>query len=166
MTGMLTESTTWGINVIVVNSPMCPPASVPSATIASAPRPSIRFANPVDATTGTTLIPALFHASIYFPGEPAPVVTTATSSSITTWAKSGVCGFINMMFTPNGLSVSDFAFRISSRNNSLSIEPAAINPRPPASETAEARLASATQAMPPCMIGYFIPNSSVSVVFI
>ena len=61
ITGMDTASHTAGTSVIVVSSPMWPPASVPSATTASAPRRSMRAASALEATTGTTLMPASFH---------------------------------------------------------------------------------------------------------
>ena len=41
-----------GTRHMVVFSPMCPPASQPSATTASAPQRSILFANATEATTG------------------------------------------------------------------------------------------------------------------
>ena len=46
------------------------------------------LASATDATTGMTLIPASFHIFIYFSGLPAPVVTTFTPSSATTFATS------------------------------------------------------------------------------
>ena len=66
-----------------------------------------------------------------------------------------------MIFTPNGLSVSSFALRISSRTTSAGALAPPIKPRPPALETAAARLCSATQAIPPWIIGCSIPKSSV-----
>ena len=43
ITGIFTASTTCGTSTIVVSSPICPPASHPSATTASAPQRSIRL---------------------------------------------------------------------------------------------------------------------------
>ena len=106
MTGISTASTTWGTSAMVVSSPMWPPDSVPSATTAVAPARSTRLAMATDGTTGTTLIPASSHAGMYFPGRPAPVVTTGTRSSATSLATDSTCGLISMMFTPKGLSVS------------------------------------------------------------
>lgn len=97
---------------MVVSSPMWPPDSVPSATTASAPARSIRLAIPAEATTGITLMPAAFHASMYLPGLPAPVVTTATFCSAQMRATSSAKGLMSMTFTPKGLSVRDFASRI------------------------------------------------------
>ena len=85
---METASATCGTKVMVVSSPICPPDSIPSATTASAPYFSIRFANATEATTGITLMPAAFHISMYFSGLPAPVVTTLIPSSTTTLATS------------------------------------------------------------------------------
>ena len=108
MTGIFTASTTCGTKDIVVISPICPPASVPSATTASAPQRSIIFAKAQLATTGITFTPASFHSLMYFAGFPAPVVTTGTFSSTITFAISSASGFINIMFTPKGLSVNFF----------------------------------------------------------
>ena len=83
ITGISTASTTCGTRHMVVFSPICPPDSVPSAITASAPALSILFARATDGTTGITFMPASFHAAIYLPGLPAPVVTTGTPSSIT-----------------------------------------------------------------------------------
>ena len=139
ITGIFTASTTCGTSTIVVSSPICPPASVPSATTASAPQRSIRFASATDAMTGITLTPAAFQSAMYFSGLPAPVVTTLMSSSRITFAILSASGFINMMFTPNGLSVSFFVSRICSLTHSAGAPPAAISPRPPALDTAAAR---------------------------
>ena len=163
---MFTASTTCGTRTIVVISPMCPPASVPSAITASAPHLSIILAMATEATTGITFIPAFFHISIYFPGFPAPVVTTFTLCFATTFAISSACGFISIIFTPKGLSVNVFALIIWSSTHLASAPPAPIIPSPPALDTAAARLASATQAMPPWIIGYSISKISVKAVFI
>ncbi len=64
MTGMDTAWHTAGMRAMVASSPMCPPASVPSATTASAPRRSMRAASAADATTGTTFTPASFQAAM------------------------------------------------------------------------------------------------------
>ena len=139
ITGISTASTTCGTRVIVVADPICPPDSVPSATTASAPAFCIIFARATLATTGTTLIPAAFHISMYLPGLPAPVVTTLMPSSTTTCATSSAYGLSSMIFTPNGLSVSFFASRICVRTTSPGALAAPISPRPPALETAAAR---------------------------
>lgn len=101
------------------------------------------------ATTGITLIPADFHISMYFSGLPAPVVTTLMPSSTTTLATSSAWGLSSITFTPKGLSVSSLALRISARTTSPGALAPPISPKPPASDTAAARLCSATQAMPP-----------------
>ena len=100
-------------------------------------------------TTGKTLIPAAFHASIYLPGFPAPVVTIGTFSSITNCAISSAQGLINMIFTPNGLSVklrqiSIFFFKVA-----VSIPPAPIKPKAPAFDTLAANSPVAIFAIPP-----------------
>jgi len=65
MTGIDTASTTCGTSVMVVISPTCPPLSVPSAIIRSAPASSIFCANKTLATTGITRMPCSFHIGIY-----------------------------------------------------------------------------------------------------
>ena len=134
---------------MVVSSPMWPPLSVPSATTAVAPRRSMSLASATLATTGTTLTPACFHSSMYLAGLPAPVTATGTCSSATTWATSSANGLMSMTFTPKGLSVFSRSWWIWSRSHSALAFMAAMMPRPPASLTAAARLASAIQAMPP-----------------
>ena len=89
--------------------------------------------------TGMTFTPAAFQSAMYFSGLPAPVVTTLMSSSRITFAILSASGFISMMFTPNGLSVSFFVSRICSLTHSAGAPPAAISPRPPALDTAAAR---------------------------
>ena len=116
---------------------------------AKAPRFSTILASATEATTGITLIPASVHIGIYFVGVPAPVVTTFTPSSTTTFATSSTNGDIIIMFTPKGLSVISLHFLISARSCSPLEFIAAIIPRPPAFETPEAKEASATQAIPP-----------------
>ena len=96
-----------------------------------------------------------FQVSIYFPGLPAPVVTTATCSSTIKLAISSTFGAINIMFTPKGLSVNALAFFICSLTSSVCPTPDII-PNPPASLTAAAKEASAIHAIPPWNIGYFI----------
>lgn len=64
------------------------------------------------------------------------------------------------MFTPNFLSVRLLHFLISFLTCSASVFIAEIIPKPPASETAAARLASDTHAIPPWNIGYLIPIKS------
>ena len=43
---------------------------------------------------------------MYLAGLPAPVTTTGTRSSATTWATSSANGLMSMTFTPKGLSVA------------------------------------------------------------
>ena len=149
MTGIVTALVTCGTSAMVVVSPIWPPLSPPSAMTAQAPTRCIRRAMLTDATTGMTLMPAASQSFIYLEGLPAPVVTTATFSSATSFATSSANGLISMMFTPKGLSVSSLAILICSRRYSAFAFIAEIMPRPPASETAPANLPSEIQAMPP-----------------
>ena len=166
ITGKSTASTTWGRSAIVVNSPTCPPDSVPSAIIASTPRRAIRLASATEGTTGIILIPASLNIVIYGPGLPAPAVTTFTPSSTMTLAKSSQCGFISIKLTPKGLSVSSLHFLISLFKRSASQPPEPIIPSPPAFETAAASSAKEMFAIPPWIIGYFIFNKVVKDIFL
>ena len=96
-----------------------------------------------------TFIPAAFHASIYFPGFPAPVVITLTPSSITIFASSSAFSDKSIMFTPKGLSVISFVFLISFLICSARAFAPAIIPRPPALDTAAANELSDTHAIAP-----------------
>ena len=153
-------------NAIQVRVPICPPPSMPSMTIASAPEAAILLASFTLGTTGITLIPALCIFSIQGTGLPAPVVINATFSSQTRSAISFTLGAISIRLTPKGLSVRLFAFLISSATHSVVRPPVPIIPAPPASETAAANTPSLLQAMPPCTIGYRIPNNSQNLFFI
>ncbi len=64
------------------------------------------------------------------------------------------------MFTPKGLLVRFLTFLMSLLTKLAGALPAPIIPKPPAFETAAASSAVATQAMPPCIIGYSIPSIS------
>ena len=115
MTGRSVASHTWGTRTMVVSSPTWPPLSPPSAIRAEAPSRVMSLAMATEATTGITLIPASFHWAMNLVGLPAPVVTTATFSSATTWATSSTKGLMSMIFTPKGRWVRDLAMRICSR---------------------------------------------------
>ena len=139
ITGIFTASATWGTKHMVVVEPIWPPDSIPSAITPSAPHRSIIFAMATLATTGITFTPASLNSFINLAGLPAPVVTMPTPSSSTTFATSGALGFISMMFTPTGLSVSSLAFLISLLTTSAGALAAAMIPSPPAADTAAAR---------------------------
>lgn len=104
--GMVHRRWATGIMAIVLTSPMCPPASMPEHTTASAPKSSIFLATLAEGTTGITLMPAAFQAAIKFLGEPAPVDTTGTFSSMMTCEISSTFFMSSMTLTPKGLSVS------------------------------------------------------------
>ena len=136
-------------SAIQVIFPICPPPSIPSMTMASAPEAAIRFASFTFGTTGITLTPALCILSIQGTGFPAPVVTKETFSSQTASAISSTFGAISIRFTPKGLSVRLFAFLISSITHSVVRPPLPIIPAPPAFETAAASVPSLLHAIPP-----------------
>ena len=70
ISGTSTAARTAGMSTIEVIWPMWPPASMPSAMMASAPARSMRLARVAEATTGATLQPAAFHMSMNLPGSP------------------------------------------------------------------------------------------------
>ena len=162
MTGRPVISHTWGTRAMVVSSPTWPPLSVPSAMKPSTPRGSRRRTRVVAGTTGKTLMPASFQAGTNWPGTPAPVVTTFTPSSMTTWAISAAAGFISMMFTPKGFSVRDLQVRMCSRSSSAVMPPAPMRPSAPALDTAAANSPVAMLAMPPWIMGNSVPRISFS----
>ena len=128
---------------------MCPPASMPSIIIASAPASWMRFASFKDGTTGITLMPASWSGLIYGTGLPAPRVTKAGFSSMIISTNSSLFGAINIRLTPKGLSVNSLQARISLRVHSASRPPRAITPVAPALATAATNLCSDTQAIAP-----------------
>ena len=148
-TGISISGKIFSIKDIVVCDPICPPASMPSTTIASAPASWIRFANFKEGTTGITLMPASWNGLIYGVGLPAPNVTKAGFSSMITSTNSSLFGAISIKLTPNGLSVNSLQARISLRVQSASRPPNAITPVAPAFATAATSVASETQAIAP-----------------
>ena len=68
--------------------------------------------------------------------------------------KVSISGYISGTFTPKGLSVAASHLRICSRSTSGCMEPAPINPNPPALLTAEASRQPLHQTIPACMMGY------------
>ena len=70
-----------------------------------------------------------------------------------------------MTFTANGLSVNCCIFSTLACTKSTGSCPVPITPSPPALETADAKSASATQAIAPWIIGYSTPMRSQKSVF-
>ena len=135
--------------VVVSSRPLCPPASKPSATIASTPACSHLTANLELLTTWATFIPCPFRKPVQVLGLPAEVKTIFTPSSTNIFIKASISGYIKGTFTPKGLSVVDWHLRICSRKTSGCMEPAPIRPRPPALLTAEASRHPLHQTIPP-----------------
>src|SRR5699024_1003511 len=72
-------------------------------------------------------------------------------------------GCMSMMLTPKGWSVSSRQRRMWARSSSpLRIPPAPIRPSAPALEQAAANSPVAMFAIPPWIIGYFVPRISLS----
>ena len=161
MSGREVARRTAGIrqSVVVSSRPLCPPASKPSATIASTPASSHLTANRELLTTWTTVMPCSFRNGVHFLGLPAEVKTIFTPSSTIRFIRFSISGYIKGTLTPKGLSVAVRHFRICSRNTSGCMEPAPNNPSPPALLTAEASRQPLHQTIPPCIIGYLIPNN-------
>ena len=135
-----TASTTWGTSGIVATVPVCPPASVPWATTRSQPAST--------AATAWRTLPHMFTTSTWWRwqrsrtsrGTPSAATNTGTFSSMSRSTPSWVCsGSAVSRSTPNGLAVSAWVARISSRSWSGLIVPAPRVPNPPASDTAATR---------------------------
>jgi hypothetical protein len=140
-------------SVVVSSRPLCPPASKPSATMASTPASSAFRANTEEETTCTTVMPRSCSHPVHFRGLPAEVNTILTPSSATNCITSSICGYIKGRFTPKGLEVASLHFLICSRKVSGCMEPAPNKPNPPALLTAEASRQPLHHTMPPWIIG-------------
>ena len=163
MTGTVTVSQTAGMSdrVVVSSLPLWPPASNPSATMASTPAASHLAASLLLGTTCTTVIPAAWSMAVYFFGLPAEVNTIFTPSSMRICIKRSISGYISGTFTPHGLSVAALSLVMCSTSVSGCMEPAPSSPRPPALLTAAASRHPLHHTMPPCMTGCSIPKSFV-----
>ena len=142
--------------------PLCPPASNPSATTASTPASWHLTANLLLDTTCATFMPSSFNVFVHVFGLPADVNTTGTFSAIIIFIILSISGYSNGTFTPNGLRVASLHLTICSCNTSGCILPAPIRPSPPASLTAAARRQPPHHTIPPNIMGYSIPNRSVT----
>ena len=112
MTGIETDFLINGTKTMVVVSslPLCPPASKPSATIASHPAASAFFANRALLTTCTTTQPAAFKVAVHVLGLPALINTMGTFSSMMILICACKSGYSMGTFTANGLEVALFVF--------------------------------------------------------
>ena len=148
---------------MVVSVPMWPPASIPSPITASTPERSSLCARETEFTTGITLI-RLPSRSANISQDCPPQWSTLVPvkddlEHFFRWGERSI------RFTPTGLEVISRAFlsrhaaspRVHYQRRSAPIL------QPP--ETAAASSAVATQAIPPCRMGYSIPNNSVILVF-
>ena len=111
MTGSCTAWHTAGMSdrVVVSSLPLCPPASKPSATMASTPACSHLMASLLLGTTCTTVMPASCRKAVYFWGLPAEVNTMRTCSSTRICIRRSISGYISGTFTPHGLLVAAFS---------------------------------------------------------
>ena len=141
------------VRVVVSSLPLCPPASKPSATMASTPASSHLRANLLLDTTWATLMPASCSTGVNLLGLPAEVNTMDTFSSTRMPISRSISGYISGTFTPHGRSVVSFIFRMCSARVSGCIDPAPSRPSPPALLTADASLQPLHHTIPPCTMG-------------
>ena len=161
ITGISTACTTWGKVAMVDVIPMWPPASWPSHTTASTPKASIFLACLTAETTGITLMPSACKSWAKSFGVPAPVKTMAGFSSLTTSNNSGILSNCNIKLTPKGLSVRRRIAWMSARKPAASTPTEVKTPRPPALLTALTNSGLLIRAIPPWIIGYWVPKRSV-----
>ena len=106
-------------------------------------------------------MPFSFKNGVQVLGFPADVKTIFTPSSFRICMISSMLGYNIGTLTPKGLSVAFLHFWMCSLKTSGYIDPAPINPKPPALLTALANLYPLFQIIPPWIIGYFILKSWV-----
>ena len=146
------------VRVVVSSRPLCPPASKPSATIASTPAAWAFRANFTELTTCTTVIPAALSVGVHRAGLPAEVKTIGIFSSNMILMMRSISGYNKGTLTPKGLFVADLHFCTCAKNTSGCIDPAPIRPNPPALLTAAASRQPLAHTIPACTIGYRTPN--------
>ena len=94
------------VSVVVSSRPLCPPASKPSATMASTPASCAFRANFTLLTTCTTVTPRSLSQEVQVFGFPAEVNTILTPSSTTICINSSMLGYSIGMLTPKGFGVA------------------------------------------------------------
>src|ERR1051326_4005976 len=141
---------------------MCPPASEPSMTIASAPERTRRRASTNAGAKQINFAPPSLTALTALPdGMPPASTTWVTRASRQTRTRSSSAGCMVIRLTPNGLVVIACVPAISAASRSGVIEPQAITPKPPAFEIADTRCRSLTQLIAPPMTAIGQPRKSV-----
>ncbi len=129
---------------------MCPPASLPSMTMASAPSRTSRRASDSAGAKQTRRAPPSLTARTAAPdGTPPASTTCPTPAAMHTPTSSSSCGCMVIRLTPNGSFVRVWVARISASSRAGPIEPHATTPKPPASEMAATRCRSLTQLIAP-----------------
>ena len=144
-----------------LTGPICPPASEPSITSASAPARTSRLASDKAGAKHTTLAPPSLARRMAPPGGIPPANTmcpTRAARQASTSASRRGCMVIR--FTPKGRSVRAWVPAISSARRSGSMAPLAITPKAPALESAATRLRSLTQLIAPPMTATRAPRNS------
>ena len=144
---------------------LCPPASRPCTIRALAPRAIAARASATLPIWIQILQPAAIRRAIQSAGASSQKkTTTGTRCSTSTSICSDMLKRV-MMFTPNGRFVARRMSLICARRTSGLIAAIPIMPKPPASHTAVASGAVATNAMPAFTKGSSSLYSSVSRVF-
>ena len=93
---------------MISSTPLCPPASKPSATITSTFASKHFNANLLLATTCATVTPLSCKSEVYFFGFPADVNTILTFSSIIILRWSSTLGYNKGILTPKRFICSFF----------------------------------------------------------
>ena len=133
-----TALTTWRTITVLAISPMCPPPSLPCATMTSAPASAARTASSTTGTMCITLQPrscalAKIAARSWSSRAQAVEKISGSSASVSSTRSSIAC---SSRLMPSGLEVSSRARRTMSATSSGCRNDAPRTPSPPASDTA------------------------------
>src|SRR5208282_979372 len=145
----------------VETGPICPPASMPSMTMASAPMRMSFLAIASDGAKHTSFAPDCLMRATAGAGGNAPANTTwPTLCLVQTSISSIRSGWSVIKLTPKGFLVSFWVAAISSSSSLAFIEPQAMTPKPPPLEMAATRWRSDTQVMAPPMMASSVPRKA------
>src|ERR1700689_1862533 len=140
--------------------PICPPASMPSMTMASAPARMSFLAIASAGAKHTSFAPdCLMRETAGAGGNPPASTTWPTLRLVQTSTSAIRSGWSVIRLTPKGLLVSSLVATISSSKSLGVIEPQAMTPKPPPLEMAATRLRSDTQVMAPPMMASSLPRN-------
>jgi hypothetical protein len=159
-------SRTDGSSRVVATGPVCPPPSPPWTITASAPHPATLRACLAAPTDGITTAPASLRRAMRSGLGASANDATLTPSRIIRSTRSPASAASARTLTPNGRSVASLTFAIAVASSSMVIVADARIPRPPAFAVADTSRAPATQPIPVCTTGCWMPTSRVSGVWI